>query len=74
MHRVFCGPNGKGGRLRARTPETIVHRVAVQACSTAPAHTQTSCLMGRCPEPDPDGPFGPGNGVGLQQFLNAVLP
>jgi hypothetical protein len=30
--------------------------------------------MGRCPEPDPDGPFGPGNGVGLHQLLDAVLP
>ena len=31
-------------------------------------------LMGWGPEPDPDGLFGPGNGVGMNQFLDAVFP
>ena len=31
-------------------------------------------LMRWCAEPDPDGPLGPGNGVGLNQLLDAVLP
>jgi hypothetical protein len=31
-------------------------------------------LVGRCSEPDPDGPLGPGNRVGLHEFLDAVLP
>lgn len=30
-------------------------------------------LVGWCPEPDPDGPLGPGDGVALHQFLDAVL-
>ena len=31
-------------------------------------------LLGWCSKPDPDGPFGPGNRVGLHQFLDAVFP
>jgi hypothetical protein len=31
-------------------------------------------LVWRCSKSDPDGPFSPGNRVGLHQFLNAVFP
>jgi hypothetical protein len=31
-------------------------------------------LMWWCAEPDPDGPLGLGDGVGLHQLLDAVLP
>jgi len=31
-------------------------------------------LMGWCSKPDTDGPLGPGNGMGLHQLLDSVLP
>jgi hypothetical protein len=31
-------------------------------------------LVGWCSEPDPDGPLSPGDGMGLHEFLDPVLP